>query len=264
MNMEQTKVIEAARLLSEARLTGKPINELPQDIRPVVAADSNAIAKEVTKILNEQIGGWKITFLYKPREVPFQCHLFSSRIFASPAEISASLTPSLCIEPEITFRLLADLPARAKLYHAEEVAEVVEACPSMEVVDTRFDTKHRSIRQRLNERATLVEAYADHITNGAFVVGKGIKDWRDVDFGAMRVRMTADGKTLVETVGGHAFVDPFLPVVVLANQLRRGPGMKTGQVVATGSFSGFFPVEIDQEIVAEFDGVGKATARFVR
>ena len=46
----------------------------------------------------------------------------------------------------------------------------------MEIVDTRFDMKHRTIRQRLNERATLVEAFADHQTNGAFIVGQGVKD----------------------------------------------------------------------------------------
>ena len=85
--MEHAKVVEAARMLAEARKTGKPIKELPPEIRPVVAADSNAIANEITKILGEEIGGWKITFLYKPREVPFQCQLFTSRLFASPAKI---------------------------------------------------------------------------------------------------------------------------------------------------------------------------------
>jgi 2-keto-4-pentenoate hydratase len=262
--MDHAKVVEAARLLVEARRTGNRIEELPPDARPKVAAESNAIVAEASKMLGHEIAGWKITFLYKPREVPFQCPLFKPLVFASPAEIPVSLTPSLCIEPEITFRLLADLPPRERQYRPEEVAAAVEACASMEVVDTRFDTKQRSIRQRLNERATLVEAYADHITNGAFIIGEALKDWRDFDFGAMRVRMSADDTTIVETVGGHAFVDPFLPVVVMANQLRRGPGMKAGQVVATGSFSGFFPVEIGQKIVAEFAGVGRAVATFVK
>ena len=262
--MEQSKVAEAARLLVDARRTGKPIKELPQECRPVVAADSNAIIDEITRQVGEPIAGWKITFLYKPREVPFRCQLFASRVFGSPAKIPVSLTPSLCIEPEITFRLLDGLPPRAQVYRPEEVAAAVEACPSMEVVDTRFDTRYRTIRQRLNERATLVEAYADHITNGAFIIGQGVKDWRDIDFGAVKVRMSADDKTIVETVGGHAFVDPFPPVVIMANQLRRGPGMKAGQVVATGSFSGFFPVEIGQEIVAAFEGIGKASATFVK
>lgn len=261
--MEQAKVEKAARLLAEARRTGQTIKELPEDCRPAVAAESNAIAAEITKQLGEEIGGWKITFLYKPREVPFLCHLFKSRLFASPAQVSVKMTPSLCIEPEITFRLTSDLPPREKVYRAEEVADAVEACPSMEIVDTRFDTTFKTVRQRLNERATMVEAYADHITSGAFVVGQGVKNWRDIDFSEMRVRMSADDKTIVETVGGHAFRDPFLPAVVMANQLRRGPGMKAGQVVATGSFAGFFPVQIGQKIVSTFEGVGQAEAMFV-
>jgi len=262
--MDQAKAVEAAKLLVQARKTGVPIKELPQDIRPVVAADSNQIAAEVTKMLGAQIAGWKITFLYKPREVPFQHPIYKELMFASPAKVPVALTPSLFIEPEITFRLTADLPPRAKLYTHEEVASAVEACVSMEIVDTRFDTKHKTIRQRLNERATLVEAYADNQTNGAFVIGSPVKNWRDIDFGAVKVRMSADDKTIVETVGGHAFTDPFPPVVVLANYLRKGPGLKAGQVVATGSFSGFFPVEIGQQIVADFEGVGKAVATFVK
>lgn len=261
--MEQDKIVQAAKLLADARRTGKPIKELPEDCRPTSAAEANAICAETTRQLGEEIGGWKITFLYKPREVPFLCHLFKSRIFDGPAKIPASLTPSLFIESEITFRLLSDLPPRAALYKPEEVAAAVEACPSMEIVDTRFDTTYKTIRQRLNERATLIEANADYITSGAFVVGKGVKNWRDIDFSAVRVRMTADDKTVFETVGGHAFRDPFLPVVVMANELRRGSGLKAGQVVATGSFAGFFPVEIGQKIVSNFEGVGQVEAMFV-
>ncbi len=262
--MEQAKAVEAARLLVEARRTGIPIKELPQEMRPLVAADSNQIVDEISKILGHDIAGWKITFLYKPREIPFQSPIYSHLMFLSPAKIPASLTPSLFIEPEITFRLLADLPPRDRLYRPEEVAGAVEACPSMEIVDTRFDTKHRTIRQRLNERATLVEAYADHQTNGAFIIGPGVKNWRDIDFGATKVRMSADDKTIVESIGGHAFVDPFPPIVILANQFRKRDGLRKGQVIATGSFTGFFPVEIGQTIVADFEGVGQATATFVK
>jgi len=262
--MEQARVTEAARILVQARRTGQKPKELPRECKPVTAEDSNQIIDEVSRQMGEGIAGWKITFLYKPREKAFRCPLFASRVFASPARIPQSLTPSLCIEPEVTFRLTGDLPARDKLYQAEEVAGAVEACPSFEVVDTRFDTSDRTIRQMLNERATLIEAYADHITNGAFIIGPGVKDWRDIDFARMRVTMRKDDTLIVETVGGHAFIDPFLPVVVLANELRHGPGMQAGQVVATGSFSGFFPVALDQKIVAEFAGLGRVEATFVK
>jgi hypothetical protein len=114
--MEQAKAVEAARLLVEALRTGNPIKELPQEVRPLVAADSNQIVNEINKMLGHDIAGWKITFLYKPREVPFQAPLYSHLVFSSPAKVPVSLTPSLFIEPEITFRLTADLPPRAKLY----------------------------------------------------------------------------------------------------------------------------------------------------
>jgi 2-keto-4-pentenoate hydratase len=261
--MEANKVADAARLLLEARRTGMPLRELPDSCKPASAADANAIVDEVTKQLGEPVVGWKVTFLYKPRETALRAPIFARRLFSSPAKIPLSLTPSLFIEPEITFRLLHDLPARAQVYRAQEVADAVEACCSLECVDTRFDTSHRSIRQMLNERSTLVEAYADHITNGAFIIGDAIKDWQGTDFGNMRVTMRSEEKVIVESVGGHAFVDPFLPVVVLANVLRHGPGLRAGQIVATGSFTGFFPVKVGQPITAEFQGLGRAQATFV-
>jgi 2-keto-4-pentenoate hydratase len=262
--MEQAKVAEAARLLVEARRTGRRIAELPRDCKPATAADANQIIDAISEALDEAVAGWKITFLYKPREKPFRCPLFASRVFASPAQIPQSLTPSLCIEPEVTFRAIRDLPPRAAVYRAEEVAAAVEACPSFEVVDTRFDTSNRTIRQMLNERASLIEAYADHITSGAFIVGPALKDWRDLDFARMRVTMRKDDTPIVETDGGHAFIDPFLPVVVMVNELRHGAGLKAGQIIATGSFSGFFPVDLGQRITAEFAGLGRVEAMFVK
>ena len=67
---------------------------------------------------------------------------------------------------------------------------------------------------------------------------------------------------VVETVGGHAFINPFLPVVILANELRGKDGLKAGQFVATGSFSGYFPVEPDQPVVADFEHIGRVEATF--
>jgi 2-keto-4-pentenoate hydratase len=262
--MDATRTANAAQLLLEARKTGRPLRELPDECKPNTAADANDVVDEVTRRLGEPIAGWKITFLYKPREVPMRAPIFAPRLFSGPARIPVALTPSLFIEPEVTFRLLRDLPPRPQVYSAQEVADALEACPSFEVVDTRFDTGYRGIRQMLNERKTLLEAYADHITNGAFVIGKAKRDWQAIDFGKMHVVMRTDSKTIVETVGGHAFVDPFLPVVVLVNEMRRGAGLPAGQILATGSFTGFFPVEIDQTITAEFEGLGQVQATFVR
>ncbi len=261
--MDAARIAEAAQLLVQARVTGQPVKELPVHCRPTSAAEANAIIDAVTERLNEVTVGWKIGFLFAPRQVPFLCPLFQSRVFDSPARVPLSLTPYRRIEPEISFRLTADLPARAAAYRAQEVAEAVVACPSLEIVDTRFDTAHRSLRERLDDRAAKIEAFADHITTGAFVVGPGRTDWQDFDFAATRMVMRTPGRVIVETVGGHAFVDPFLPCVVLANILRHRGGLKAGEIMVTGSFSGYFEVAADEPVTAEFEGFGSAEATFV-
>jgi 2-oxopent-4-enoate/cis-2-oxohex-4-enoate hydratase len=177
--------------------------------------------------------------------------------------VPLSLCPNRKIESEICFRLTADLPARERHYRPEEVAEAVVACASLELVDTRFDTGYRPLRQMLDSRATRLEAFADHNTTGAFVVGDARADWRGFDFAELRLVMTAGDKVLFDTVGGHALDDPFLPAVVLVNRMRHRGGLSAGQILVTGSFTGFTEVEPDTPVVADFKGFGKAEARYV-
>lgn len=264
--MERTAIIEAARLFLKARRTGHSIAELPAHCRPLNATDVNAIVDAVTAELvahdRETIGGWKIGFLYSPRQPPMICPLFDSRLFGSPAQVPLAVTSALRIEPEISFRLKRNLPARREPYRHAEVADAVVACASLEMIDTRFDTSRRSIRQILDDRSGRLEAMADHNTTGAYITGEGRDDWQDFDFASMRVTMRAGSRLIVESVGGHAFVDPFLPCVVLANEMRHREGMRAGQLLVTGSFTGFYPVEVDEPVVAEFGDFGSVEAMF--
>jgi 2-keto-4-pentenoate hydratase len=262
--MDCKAIDAAAALFMEARRTGAKIRELPETCRPRSAADANAIIREVTRRLDLPIGGWKITFVFRPREVPLIAPLFAQNIFASPARVPPAITHALLVEPEIAFRVQHDLPPRVAPYRPEEVAEALLACPALELNDTRFDTTHRSIREILDNRATVLEAHADHQTSGAFVVGAPRAEWRSVDFAAQKVLMRQGETILVDRVGGHALSDPFLPAVVLANTLRREAGLKQGQILATGSFSGFFPVAPDRPVTVEFQGFGSAEATFIR
>ena len=264
--MEPAAIHQAAQLFVNARRTGKSIPELPEACRPANTADVNAIVDAVTDQLTKQagetIGGWKIGFVYSPRQKPMICPLFNSRLFRSPARVPLSLTPSLRIEPEISFRLRRDLPARAAPYRAAEVADAIVACPSLEIIDTRFDTGRRTIRQMLDNPKSKLEAMADHNTTGAYVTAEGRDDWHDFDFAAMRMVMRTSKRVIVESIGGHAFVDPFLPCVVLANEMRHRGGMRAGELLVTGSFSGFFEVEPDEPVTADFVGFGTAEATF--
>ena len=264
--MDSTAIGQAAQLFVAARLTGTRIPALPESCRPITTDDVNAIVDAVTAEMTakhgETIGGWKIGFVYSPRQKPMICPLFNSRLFASPARVPLSLVPARRIEPEISFRLKHDLPARAKPYRPAEVADALLACASLEIIDTRFDTKERSIRQMIDDKKSRLEAMADHNTTGAYITAPGRADWQDFDFAAMRMVMRTPDGVIVESVGGHAFVDPFLPCVVLANEMRHRDGLRAGELLVTGSFSGFFEVEADQPVTAEFVGFGSAEATF--
>jgi len=190
------------------------------------------------------------------------CPLFHSRLFASPARVPMSLTSALCIEPEISFRLEHDLPARAKPYRAAEVADALVACASLEMIDTRFDTSRRTIRQMIDDKRSRLEAMADHNTTGAYITAEARDDWQDFDFAAIRVVMQTSDRVIVDTSGGHAFVDPFLPCVVLANEMRHRSGLHSGELLVTGSFTGFFPVQADEPVTAEFVGFGSVQATY--
>lgn len=264
--MDPARIEEAARLFVEARRTGRPFRELPEGCKPASTAEVNAIIDAQTRMLTERgeetIGGWKIGFVFSPRQKPFINPLFDSRLFASPARVPLSLCPARRIEPEISFRLTRDLPARAERYTHDEVASAVVACASLEMVDTRMDTSHRAIRQMLDDRKMRWEAFADMNTNGAYITSPGRADWQRFDFASMRVVMRTPKRVVIEHVGGHAFTDPFLPCIVLANEMRHSGGMRAGQLLVTGSFTGFFEVEADEPVTAEFEGFGTAEATF--
>ncbi|HVO87612.1 MAG TPA: hypothetical protein VMV45_03645 [Casimicrobiaceae bacterium] len=259
-------IAQAAALFVTARRTGTPLAALPEACRPMNTADVNAIVDAVTERLTredgETIGGWKIGFVYSPRQKPMICPLFESRLFPSPARVPRARVPSLRIEPEISFRLIRDLPARTAPYRPAEVADALVACPSLEMVDTRFDTQRRTLREMIDNPKSRLEAMADHNTTGAYITAEGRADWQSFDFASMRVVMRTPSRVLVETIGGHAFVDPFLPCVVLVNEMRHRGGVRAGELLVTGSFSGFFAVEADEPVTAEFEGFGSARATF--
>ena len=77
-------MIEAANLLLDARRTHTPIADLPPALQPTSLEEVARVHDEMA-LAYEEIGGWKITFLYKPREIPFQAPLYSP-YFRKPRE----------------------------------------------------------------------------------------------------------------------------------------------------------------------------------
>ncbi|OWK21482.1 hypothetical protein AJ88_23950 [Mesorhizobium amorphae CCBAU 01583] len=122
------------------------------------------------------------------------------------------------------------------------------------MVDSRWATTFATPRNAM---------IADLLSNGALVVGSVHKNWRDVTFGALRARLAINGSTVCQSTGGHPDGDLIGLLVMFANDLRkRGIALRTGDIVTTGSFTGFHTANPGDEIVAEFDGFSPVSLAF--
>jgi 2-keto-4-pentenoate hydratase len=257
------QVQRAADMLVALREGRLVLAALPDDVTPENTEDVQRIIDAVSERVDRPTRGWKSYTVYKPMNPPFHAPIYD--VFPSGAEIPAHISPARLIEPEIMFRVDRDLPARERNYMPAEIMERVTALIGFEVIGSRFRRGDASDDAGAsNAQGSLYGSLSDHIANGCIVVGDAIDDWRDIAFEDVAVRMTADDHELVSVVGCHPFDNPFLPVVVGVNRLRRREGMKAGDIVVTNSSTSFFAVAAGVLVRATYEGLGEVTATFAR
>ncbi len=225
--MDQTVIETAAGLLAEARRTGKHLPGLPEGARPRSVAEAHAIQRATARVLGEEIVGWKVATV--PEHGLMMGGILASRMLATGATISAGQMPMLGMEVEIAFEFMRDLPPRDTDYDRAEIEAAVIALAGIEVVDSRFVSY---------DAAPVIERTADFMSNGAFVVGTRRPDWQSIDLAGLEASLVIDGKEIVRRVGGHGAKDPLIPAIALVNALRREDGIRAGQIVTTGTYTG--------------------------
>lgn len=251
MTPEQIRM--AAALLIAARRRHRQLDSLPDSCRPASAADAYAIQDAVVSELGP-VAGWK-TGSPGPDIEPIAAPLAASAVFPSGAALPASGFHMIGIEAEIAFRIGRDLPPRAADYERDEVAAAVASLhPAIEVVDSRLpDWDSADAWWRL----------ADNQTNGAFVYGDGLTGWRDIDPVRQPVALSIDGAVVAETVGGNPAGDLLRLLAWVANHCaRRCGGLRSGDIVTTGSCTGLIFTAPGAAVVAHFPGIGEARVDF--
>jgi 2-keto-4-pentenoate hydratase len=248
------EICSAADLLVGAREGRVTLAGLPRELTPEHTADVQRIIDAVSARVDRPVMGWKTYTVYKPMQPPFHAPIYD--LLPSGSEIPADISPGRLIEPEVMFRADRDLPARDRPYAIGEIAGAVTAVVGFEVIGSRYRSDGE-----LGE-GSLYGSYADHIANGCIVVGDPIPGWQEVVFEDVRLRVTEDERELAAVVGCHPFDNPFLPVVVAINRLRRTCGVKAGQVIVTSSSTSFFPVQAGAVIRAVYERLGEVTAAF--
>ncbi len=241
----------AASLLdARQRRTQFAVRRAPPHIDDAYAVQ-DAVARRVGTI-----GGWKVG-AKTPIAEPTCAPLFGSQIGPSPAAWPAAGFHMIGIEAEVAFRLAREVAPESGPLGAEEVyAHVASAHAAIEVVDTRLADWRKA------DPLTLL---ADNQMNGGLAFSDAVADWRSIDLANIAVRLSIDGKTAVDTVGGNTGGDPRRLLVWLVNHCRaRRGGLAAGTIVTTGSFTGMTFVEPGARAEASFPQLGRASVEFPR
>jgi 2-keto-4-pentenoate hydratase len=244
----------AADMLLSARNDGAKFPQLPDEVTPQNTTDIQRIIDSVSARIDRAARGWKIYTVYRNQDPPFWCPVYD--VFPSGAELPVDFAPDRLLEPEIMFRAERDFPARDRNYGVTEILESVTAHVAFEILAPRFHGL------TIGERPVYA-SLADHISNGGVVIGDKIPDWQTVDFEDVTLRVTDDDVEVFSVVGGHPFDNPFLPIVVLVNRVRRQADIKAGDILVSASSASFFTGGIGTTIRASYEGVGDVAMTFV-
>lgn len=258
--MKKEAAAIAARGLAGAWQIGTAFPELPAECRPRNVADAMQIQELLVAEIGVPVGGWKIGCtskvaqkLLKARE-PFAGRILAPRIFSSGITLPASAYRMRGIEGEVAFVLARDLKPRARAYTMAEVKAAVGAVhPAIEVVDSRY-----ADWLKVNTPSLI----ADMAANAALVLGDKVARWSRIDLTKIGIRVTANGKTVGEGKGADALGGPLKALAWLANHLRKYGGLKKGDVVTTGTCTGFYRAGPSDDVVGEFDRLGTVRLSF--
>jgi 2-keto-4-pentenoate hydratase len=247
--MTEQDIAACVEALVQARRNGGWIEALPA--APSSTAEAHMIQDRVAAALGEAVGAFKINA--PPGQEPERGLIYARMIRPSPARIAPAEAPHLGVEAEIAFRFIRDLPARDKPYQRGEVVEAMAALPAIEVVSSR-------LRDPLARPP--LEKLADNLINGALVPGTETREWSGLDLARLEVTLEVNGDTVVKQQGGHAAGDPAGFAVALVNAMRNAGGVKAGQIVTTGSWTGLRFLKPGDRCSVRFEGLGEAEVAF--
>lgn len=246
-----TSYDDAAALFLTTRRGASPrLDGLPEAMRPATEADAYGIQHAVSAAMGG-IDGWKVGSP-NPAATHFTCApLPSGTVSDGPLTVRGS---DRGVEAEIALRLGRDLPPRETPYSLAEVRDAIaSAHPAIEVLESRFVDA---------AAAGAMSALADSLSNHSLVLGPAIAGWNDIDLTTETVRLLVDGveiKTGTANPGGEML----RLVAWLANEgTRWAGGLRAGQVVTTGSWTGKDYTAPGAEVAAQFARCGTATLRF--
>jgi 2-keto-4-pentenoate hydratase len=242
---------QAATICLDARRTGQRIENLPAALQATSLEEAYVVQDTMIKAYLP-IGGWKIGG--PPTADPFFAPMPAAWIAASGSTLKDHNFRA--VEAEIAFRLNKDLPPRSTPYTREEIITAIASChPAVEVLEMAF-SKPEGV-----EKFVL---FSDMQQHGGFIYGAAFADWQKQDWADESVTLTVDGAVLLEKKASNpAGTDLVRLLIYLANEgAARTGGLKKGDWITTGSWTGNTPVSETASVNVKFAYAGEVNLRF--
>ncbi len=264
--MQQELVDCAVALLLEARTGGVRIPGLPENLKPTDTESAYAIQAASLPLILENAGGGAIvgrkvgatnetTQAQLGLSEPFHGVLMSAFVHESPAEIAADSMFMRVLEPEIAFRLGADLPAAGAPYDAASVKPAIATVMgAIEVVDSRYSS---------GSTVGGLQLIADNASAGHWLHGAECNNIDAIDYTSQPVSLSLNGEVRQEGSTGNALGNSLNALAWLANDLARlGQGLAAGQLVTTGTCTVVVAAEKGDRASADFGPLGRVEVSF--
>lgn len=247
------KIRSAAQILANRRRSGEPGERLSSDCRPVGLEAALAIQEAVTQELGASIGGWKC--LEPPPERLVLGPIYQTDITRSnPVRLWAPEGVAR-IEPELSFVLSRDLPARAQPYSKGELdAAIGQTHLALELIQSRY---------RDPAEVEFPELLADGLLNQGLFLGPEIDGELARNAREIPITLQSSEAAPQHFQGRHPNTMPRAPFYWLAEFLRsRGQDLKQGQIIITGSYAGVLEAPLNQPVTIRFGNLGEFTVEF--
>jgi 2-keto-4-pentenoate hydratase len=252
----------AAELVAMRR-TGRVIPDLPEHLQPPDLAGAYAVQDlVVAAVLPEGARpvGYKcactsvIAQEALAIEHPLFGRLLSHTVDATGATLDSDRFTHRVIEPEIAFRVGADVPARSGGHDRQSIIDYIDvAIPSIEIVDYRY--AHWSVGA--------LPVAADNAIHGWWIHGDEVADWHHLDLASMAVSASRNGSEVTTGTGANVLGHPLTVMAWLADELQRhGRHLQAGDLVTTGVTTDVFEAEPGDHIEADFAGLGSVQVSF--
>jgi 2-keto-4-pentenoate hydratase len=254
----ENTLLQTVDTLLKARRSNSPIADLPADLIPTDIPEVYFVQDAVAAAFG-LIGGWKIG-APTPEATPSFAPIPAAWIAPSGSTLSGSRWRYRGLEAEIAFLVAHDLPPRdldagEAPYTREEALAAMASChPAIEVLESAFIDP---------TQAAKFASLADLQMHGGFIYGPPFENWHTTDFSTETVVLAVDGILRVERTGSNTSGDLLKLIPWLANHgATRTGGLKAGQWITTGSWTGNTSATSNSVVDINFSTVGHANLRY--